>query len=99
LLVGEADVPLQFVVDRLLSPPDLFLGYHEGFRVPAVEALRVTPHGGDTLLLHRREDFTHRVSNLLGYTYFLRSRLLQVLHLGFLLLVFFPSLVQIFTHD
>src|SRR5215204_5079317 len=78
--MGEADVPLELIVDRLLGSPDLLLGYHEGIRIPVVELLGVAPHGGDTLLLHRSEDLTDRVSHLLGYALFLRLRLPQVLH-------------------
>src|SRR5215211_4797175 len=80
LLLGEADVPLELIVDRLLGSLDLLLGYHEGIWIPVVELLRVAPHGGDALLLHCREDLTDRVSYLLGYAFFLRSRLPQVLH-------------------
>src|SRR5215203_227005 len=94
LLLGEADVLLELVVDRFLGSPYLLLGYDEGLWVPVVEPLGVAPYGGDALLLHRREDLAHCVSNLLGYAFFLRSRLLQVLHLYYLLRAFTPSLVQ-----
>src|ERR671913_1458658 len=93
LLLGEANVLLELVVNRFLGSLYLLLGDHEGLRVPVVELLGAAPHGGDAFLLHRREDLAHRVPNLLGYAFFLRLRPLQVLHLYYLHRAFTPSLV------